>query len=245
MDARKMGEFSLDYAVLSEGETTQSPSKDKEVLVAVVRKDHVLKMIEQVSEAGLNVIAVEPALLALFASICYFSPPNKNKLTLLLDIGSDASSLSIAIGEEVYSVQVLSATEALLTEAINEDGSISSQPALASALENLIIDIEHSYKSVSNQMAYSGAVDLSRIIICGNLRHKGISAFLRGRFSTGGGSTGGGNILVEIFNPFDNLLIGDEVINRLEIKESGATFGTAVGLSLRGRQEDEEVKSYT
>ncbi len=269
IDPRKMADFSVDYTVLSESD--KGFSREKKVLVAVVRKDVVMEKIQEISEAGLEVIAVEPGPLALFAAVCRFLTPDEAKLTLFLDIGYDNSSLSIAIGQDIYFVGDVTTTGNLMTEAIkdyfqidhenaeelkrqygledwasvpaviakSQTGSrdISSlRPALASGLENLIVDIEHSYKSLSNQLVRSGTEDLSRIIICGGgAKLRGIESFLRGPF----------NIPVEIFNPLNNILIDDELMSRFDIKEAGLGFGTAIGLSLRSKEEDATAKSYT
>ena len=268
IDPRKMTDFSVDYAILSESD--KASSREKKILVAVVRKDVVTGKIQEISEAGLDVIAVEPGPLALFAGVCRFSPPDETKLTLFLDIGYDTSSLSIAFGQDIYFVGDITTTGNLMTEAIKDyfqidygdaeelkrqygledwasapaviaksqagsQGVASLRPALASSLENLIVDIEHSYKSLSNQLVRSGTGDLSRITICGGgAKLKGIEAFLRGPF----------NIPVEVFSPLNNILIDDELISRFDIKEAGSGFGTAIGLSLRRKEEDEAAKSY-
>jgi type IV pilus assembly protein PilM len=263
IDPRKMADFSVDYTVLSESD--KGFSREKKVLVAVVRKDVVMDKIQEISEAGLDVIAVEPGPLAFFAAVCRFLTPDEAKLTIFLDIGYDNSSLSIAIGQDIYFVGDVTTTGNLMTEAIKDYFQIdygdaeelklqygledwasvpetlaksqtgsrdvsSLRPALASGLENLIVDIEHSYKSLSNQLVRSGTEDLSRIIICGGgAKLKGIESFLRGPF----------NIPVEAFNPLNNILIDDELISRFNnIKEAGLGFGTAIGLSLRNKEEE-------
>lgn len=268
---RRIDDYCLDYDVLED--STKSPSKENNILVAVVSKDVVSRRIQEVNEAGLNVIAVEPSPLALFAGLCYFSSPEETNVTLLLDIGYDISFLSIAVGQNIYFVQDITTTGNFLTEVIRDYFQIdykyaeelkcqyglenwssvpeilvkatraiekqdvnSLMPALASGLENLIVDIEHSYKYLSNQLLRSGAGGLSRIIICGGGgKLKGIDSFLRNRF----------NIPVETFNPLSSLIIGDEVIGKINLKETGMTFGIAVGLALRGAEEHEAVKSYT
>jgi type IV pilus assembly protein PilM len=255
----------LDYDVLEN--STKATSKENKILVAVVSKDVVSQRIQEANEAGLNVIAVEPSPLALFAGLCYFSPPGEDNITLLLDIGYDMSAISIAVGQDVYFVQDITTSGNFLTEAIRDYFQVdykdaeelkcqyglekwssvpdvltkgtraierqdinSLSPALASGLENLIIDIEHSYKYLSNQLLRLGASGLSRIIICGGGgKLKGLDAFLRNRF----------NVPVEIFNPLSSLIIGDEVIGKINLRESGTTFGIAVGLALRGAEERE------
>lgn len=213
IEARRIADFNIDYDILSESGPS---SRGKKVFVAAVRKDIVTERVKEASDAGLNVIAVEPSALALYSVFCVFSAPEASHLTLLLNIGVEASSLVIAAGRDVYAVQNVAFTgDILLRGALNDDGTVSSQQS-ASALENLIVDIEHSYKSVSNQFANPGMVALGKIAVCGpGAKHKGIGAFLKKTF----------NIPAEVFDPLN----------------AGAAFAGAVGLAMRGRTEDEAV----
>lgn len=259
IDPRRMDDFSFDYDILES--STKSASKESKILAAVVAKDSILRKIEEVKGAGLNVIAAEPSCLALAAGIFYFSPPEETGITLLLDIGYDIGSLFVAVGQNIYLVQEITTTGNFLTQTVRDYFQIdykdaeelkcryglenwdsfpqilakgakaaerqnlsSLMPALASALENLIVDIEHSYKNFSNQLLPSSVGNLSRIIICGGGgKLKGLDSFLRNRF----------NIPAEAFNPLRSLIIGDEVIGKIDLKESGMILSTAVGLSLR------------
>lgn len=213
IEARRVSEFSIDYALLSEGDLS---SREKKVLVAAVRKEIVLDRIKEVSDAGLNVIAVEPSPLALYAAFCGLSAADSSRLTLLLNIGYGSSDLTIGFGGDVYAVQEVSLPEETLRGALNDDGTVTSQPSVSSALENLIVDIEHSYKSVSKRFAVPGSVVLGRISISGpGAVNKGISVFLKNTF----------NIPAEIFDPLN----------------AGPRLAAAVGLAMRGKREDEAV----
>ncbi len=258
VNPRRMDDYCLDYEILGD-----STSENK-VLVAIVSKDVVFKKMKEVSDAGLNVLAAEPSPLALFAGLCYFSPPNEENVTLLLDIGCDLSSLTIAIGQEAYLVQNIATTGNFFTEAIRTYFQIEHKDAeelkcqygledwtsipealtktgraserqdvnslkgtLASSLENLVVDIEHSYKHLYNQLPSSSERALSRIIISGGGgKLKGLDSFLRSRF----------NIPVEVFDPLSGLIIDEDIKNKVNLKEIGATFGVAAGLALRGAQ---------
>ncbi|MFH0772562.1 MAG: pilus assembly protein PilM [Candidatus Omnitrophota bacterium] len=287
VEPQKMDEFCIDYAVLSEEKSGMPRLKDKKVFVAVARKDIISKKIEEASEEGFNVIAVEPAPLALFAGLCYFSPPDSSASTLLLDIGEDQSSLSVGFGQDVYLVQNVEMTSNSITQAIKDYFQIdyenaenlknkfglqdwnstpeallkipqkmgiekltSLRPVVASRLENLVVNIEHSYKLALAQSGNSSIGTLSRVIICGEgARIKGIDAFIRGRFFTPldskhlTGFTQSEKTSVEIFNPLESVIIGEEVKNALSAKEEGAAFATAIGLAMRGKECNEETKS--
>ena len=218
VEARRIEDFSIDYDILSENEPS---SRGKKIFVAAVRRDIVMERMKEVSDAGLNVIAVEPSALALYSGFCarafgaQVSAPEASRLTLLLNIGIKASSLVIAAGRDVYAVQTSAFTEDVLRGALTDDGTVSSRQS-ASAFENLIVDIEHSYKSVSNQFSNPGAVALGIIAVSGpGAKHKGICAFLKKTF----------NISAETFDPFN----------------AGTELAAAIGLAMRGRKEDETL----
>lgn len=218
IEARRIEDFSIDYDILSENEPS---SRGKKIFVAAVRRDIVTERMKEVSEAGLNVIAVEPSALALYAGFCTHtfsarvSAPEASALTLLLNIGVEASSLVIAACRDVYAVQAIAFTGDMLRGALNDDGTVISQQS-ASAFENLIVDIEHSYKSVSNQFSNPGAVALGGIAVSGpGAKHKGICAFLKKTF----------NISAEVFDPLN----------------AGSELAAAVGLAMRGKKEDETL----
>ncbi len=214
IEARRIGDYSLDYAVISPDEMS---NRGKKVFVAAVRRDLVAEKMREVAEAGLNGIAVEPSALALYAAFCAYSPgvPEASRLTLLLNIGLEASYLVIAVGRDVYTVQTIVFTEKQLRGALNDGGDVLSQPS-ASAFENLIVDIEHSYKSVSNQFPDAGSISLGSIAVSGpGAKQKGISAFLKKTF----------NIPSEVFDPL----------------KAGTEYAAAVGLASRGKEEDETL----
>lgn len=214
IEARRIGDYSMDYAVISPDGLSHH---GKKVFVAAVRRDLVTEKMKEVAEAGLNVIAVEPSALALYAAFCAHSSgvPEASKLTLLLNVGIEASYLVIAAGRDVYSVQVVAFTEKNLRGALSDNGEVLSQPS-ASAFENLIVDIEHSYKSVSNQFPDAGSIILGSIAVSGpGAKQKGISTFLKKTF----------NIPSEVFDPL----------------KAGAEFAAAVGLATRGKEEDEAL----
>ncbi|MDD4879396.1 MAG: pilus assembly protein PilM [Candidatus Omnitrophica bacterium] len=212
IEARRIEDYSIDYAVISPDGLSHH---GKKVFVAAVRRDLVAEKMKEVTEAGLNVIAVEPSALALYAVFCANSAgvPDPSKLTLLLNIGFEDSYLVIAAGRDVYTVQTVAFTEKKLRGALNDDGEVLSQPS-ASAFENLIVDIEHSYKSVSNQFPDAGSITLGSIAVSGpGAKQKGLSAFLKKTF----------NIPSDVFDPL----------------KAGTEFAAAVGLATRGKEEDE------
>ena len=214
IDTRRIEDYSIDYAVISPDETS---NRGKKIFVAAVRRDLAAEKMKEVTEAGLNVIAIEPSALALYAAFCAHSSdvPEASRLTLVLNIGLESSYLVIAAGHDVYTVQMIAFTEKNLRGALNDEGEVLSQSS-ASAFENLIVDIEHSYKSVSNQFPDAGSMSLGSIAVSGpGAKQKGITAFLKKTF----------NIPSEVFDPL----------------KAGTEFAAAVGLAARGKEEDEAL----
>jgi hypothetical protein len=205
MDARRIQEFSIDYEVLSEGK----------ILVAAAYREMVIEKIKEASDAGLNVLAVEPSPLSLYAALCSMSPKtgDASGLTLLLNIGYGSGDMTIGLGRDVWAVQDVAVSEEVLRGALNDDGSVAPKPSVSSALESLIIDIEHSFKTVSNLFPGPDSPVPGRIAISGpGASNEGIGPFLKKTF----------NIPVETFDPLG----------------AGPKLASAVALTMRGLKDE-------
>jgi Tfp pilus assembly PilM family ATPase len=205
MDARRIQEFSIDYEVLSEGK----------VLVAAAYKETVIEKMKQAADAGLNVLAVEPSPLSLYAALCSMSSRTGDApgLTLLLNIGYGSGDITIGLGRDVWAVQDVAVSEEMLRGALNDDGSVAPKPSVSSALESLIIDIEHSFKTVSNLFPGPDSPAPGRIAVSGpGASSRGIGPFLKRTF----------NIPVETFDPLG----------------AGPKLASAVALAMRGVKDE-------
>lgn len=247
----RIEDFFLDFDILQDA--AASPSGENNILAAVARKDALSKRRQEIRGAGLEVIAAEPGPLALFAAVGRFLPIEKTAVTGLLDMGYAHSSFSLAADDAVYLVRDVSTTGKALTDAIknyfqidyenaerlkceygikgwgNEEAgrynADSLLPAVASGLENLVVEMEHAYQNFSRQFPHLNSGGFGRIVICqGAAKLKGLDSFLGKRFGAP----------VELFNPLDHIIINDEMRQDREVAEQGEIFSVALGLALRG-----------
>lgn len=212
VDARRMQEMSMDYAVLREA---GMPSAETSIFIAAANREAVLEKMREASDAGLNVLAVEPSPLSLYAAMCSLSTVSEDasRLTLMLNIGRGSGEIIIGLGRDVWAVQEVAISADVLQGALNDDGSVASKPSVSSALESLIIDIEHSFKTVSGLFARPDSLSPGRIAVSGpGAVNKGICPFLNKTF----------NIPVDLFDPLG----------------AGPGLAAAVGLALRGAKDE-------
>lgn len=250
----KIEGFSLDYDILQDA--AGSLSGENSILAAVASKDAVLRRMQEIRAGGLEVIAAEPDSLALFAAVRRFLPLEKTAVVGLLDMGCRHSSFSLAAGDAVYLVRDVSATGKALTDAVKNYFQIDYEsaerlkceygikgwgqeeaamynadsllPAVASGLENLVVEMEHAYQNFSRQFPRLNSGGFGRIIICqGAAKLKGLDSFLGERLG----------VAVELFNPFDYCQINNEMKGDSETAgQGGPIFSVAVGLALRGER---------
>lgn len=212
VDARRMQEMSMDYAVLREAGT---PSAETNILIAAADREAVFEKMKEASDAGLNVLAVEPSPLSLYAAMRSVSvgPEDVSKLTMILNIGRGSGEIIMGLGNDVWAVQETAVSADLLRGALNDDGSVASKPSVSSALEGLIIDVEHSFKTVSGLFARPDSLSPGRIAVSGpGAVNKGICPFLKKTF----------NIPVGLFDPLG----------------AGPELAAAVALAMRGAKDE-------
>lgn len=96
--------------------------------------------------------------------------------------------------------------------------------ALISLLENLVIDIEHSFKFFSYQVAQSQIAKFDRVILTGGAANlKKMDQFLSDRLA----------VPVERFDPFFSMRVQETLrTQRANLSEDGLKFASALGLAL-------------
>lgn len=133
-----------------------------------------------------------------------------------------AEELKIRHGLDYWSPQFQSAALSEEEKAKNQSASVCL--ALVSLLENLVLDIEHSFKSFSYQVSQSQITKFDRVILTGGAANlKKIDRFLADRFA----------VPVEKIDPFQALHIHEALRSkRTNLAEDGARFASAAGLAL-------------
>ncbi len=96
--------------------------------------------------------------------------------------------------------------------------------SLVSLLENLVLDIEHSFKSFSYQISQSQISKFDRVVLTGGSANlKKIDSFLSDRLA----------VPVDRLDPFYSLGVQDALrAQRRDLPEDGPRFASAVGLAL-------------
>ncbi len=132
-----------------------------------------------------------------------------------------AEDLKIRHGLEYWSPQFQNTALSEDEKAKNPSASVCL--ALVSMLENLVLDIEQSFKSFSYQVSQSQITKFDRIILTGGGANlKKIDSFLADRLS----------VPVEKMDPFFSLRIQDALKSRRQnLSEDGARFASAAGLA--------------
>ncbi len=131
-----------------------------------------------------------------------------------------AEDLKTRHGLEYWTPQFQSA--GLSDEEKAKNLSASTCLALVSLLENLVLDIEQSFKFFSYQVSQSQISKFDRVILTGGASSlKKIDTFLTDRLS----------VPVERLDPFFGLRMQDALKNR-NVPEAGARFAAAAGLAL-------------
>ncbi len=133
-----------------------------------------------------------------------------------------AEDLKILHGLEYWSPQFQNT--ALSEEEKAKNPSASVCLALVSMLENLVLDIEQSFKSFSYQVSQSQITKFDRIILTGGAANlKKMDSFLADRLA----------VPVEKMDSFSSLRIQEDLRKRrTNLSEDGARFASAVGLVL-------------
>jgi type IV pilus assembly protein PilM len=133
-----------------------------------------------------------------------------------------AEEMKAAHGLDFWSPQFQSG--ALTDEEKAKNASASVCLALVSVLENLVLDVEHSFKFFSYQVSQSQISKFDRIILTGGASNvKKMDQFLSDRLS----------VPVDRLDPFFSLRVQDTLkTRRPNLAEDGARFASAAGLAL-------------
>jgi len=217
-------------------------AKDMKVLVFAVAKDLILERFRFFQDLSLELIAVEPKPYAALHALFWLGKIRQEETVLVLQIGASHSSISIVNSGTPYLIRPLSVSGNTFTEAIvnyhqldwkeaelakRRDGvrpESNSAAALSSQLENLIVDIEHTFKYFSHQIMKSQVASFDRILLCsGGAGLNNLSTFLAERLV----------VPVDLFNPFTQLSLLEGKEFAPLVKENYISFASALGLATR------------
>ncbi len=237
-----LNESSLDYIVLDEERIDEASSI--EVLSVTTLKKDVFELTDLLEAAGLAPFAVEVDPLSIISGLTYSRQLEPEKVIILLEFGAGLTSLNVTVNNQLRFSRNLKVDGNTLTRAVQDYSGVSFQEAeelkrisgitdkearvrnaLLPILDNLVSDIEHSFKYFSYQLMQSRIVKFDKVILSGGSSAlPGLQSFLASRL----------NVPVEIANSIGTMAIGDDVAQRMgDLKPLLPRLTVAMGLALR------------
>ncbi len=214
--------------------------KEIRVLVFVAFKHIVMEHMKLFQGLKLEPTAIEPKPYASLEALLWLGKLPEDETIMVLQLGASLSSIVILYRGYPFLIQPLQICGNTLTQAIahyhrfdfqkaeevkGQAGSSQSisWPAISSQLENLIVEIEHTFRSFSHQIKLPSVV-FNRMILCGGSSAlPNLATFLSDRLG----------VPVDIFDPLGspNLRLKTELTP--VVKENAASFCSALGLAVR------------
>lgn len=249
-------DISFDYCFSGPAED----NKEIYALVFMAAKKISLDMIKLFKELSLDLIMIEPQPYAIIEALSLLKKISAEETVLALQLGSSSSSIMIISSGYPYLITPLGVSgngftdtlasyyhldwgkaEALkikeglgplqLKETQNEGEEKSCFPALSSQLENLIIDIEHTFKYFSHQLIKSKVSAFDRLVLCGGGGAlKNLDKFLTDKLG----------VPVVVFDPLDFFISHSEHEVSPDLKNHSAAFAGVLGLAARFIEESTE-----
>lgn len=232
---------------------TAGDNKEIYALVFTAAKKITSDMIKLFKEFSLDLIIIEPKPYAIIEALSLLKKISEEETVLVLQLGGSESSITVISSGHPFLMTPLNVsgngfTEALanyyqldwakaealkikeglgalqLKETQNEEGQMHCFPVLSSQLENLIIDIEHTFKYFSHQLIKSKVAAFDRLILCGGQAGlKNLDKFLTDKLG----------VPVVVFDPLDFFISHSEHEVSPEIKTHSTEFASALGLATR------------
>jgi len=226
------------------------------VIVACIPRDTISKQLGMVKELGFHPVSIEiPQFGLLNIRKFYNEPTHKDETIIWIHIGAQESFLSIEKDYNLCFSKRIALTSAQMNKAIVKRMSVDEEKAeslkkevgfnlssnkdsnsekvyysLVSLLENLVVDIEHSFKYFSNQISQSQITSFSKILITGGGANlKGLDKFLNMRLG----------VNVERVNPFTLFALPEVLKNQKpEVVNEPATFALCCSIAAGGKIDD-------
>jgi len=242
-------DLSFDYVCCN---PQKDGDKDIHALVFVINKKIVMDMIKFFKDLSLDLISVEPQPYAIIEVLSLSKNISEQETVLVLQLGATNSSIIIVSSGHPYLIMPLAVSGKGFTEALanyyqfdwakaealkikaglgelqlNEAQNASEAscfPVLSSQLENMIIDIEHTFKYFSQQFAKSKAPAIERLVLCGGTAAlKNLDKFLSNALK----------VPVNVFDPVDFFTSHSEYEVSPVVKNNSTAFASALGLATK------------
>ncbi len=178
--------------------------RELRVLAFIAARDLVLERIKIFAEMSLKLVAISPEPYAIYSALLWGDKIPFQETVVFLHLGASESSISIVRGWEIQFIRPLNFSGNALTEgvassrqvdwlkaeALKKEGTLN----LSSQLENLLVDIEHAFKTFAAQQMKSPLNRFDRLILTGGTAGlKNIDQFLHDRLE----------VPVDVLDPFN------------------------------------------
>lgn len=231
----KFDDISFDYVCSS---PQNNGNKDIYALVFKIDKKTILDTVKLFKSLSLDLISVEPKAYAIIEALSLFKNISEQETALALQLGANSSSIIIVTSGLPSLIMPLAATGNGFTEALSgcyqldwakaealkiKEG-LGECPGLSSQLENLVIDIEHTFKYFTQQLVKSKAPQIDRLILCGgSAALKNLDKFLTDKL----------NVPVNVFNPVDFFVSQSEYKVSQLVRDNSCAFAGVLGLAAK------------
>lgn len=217
-------------------------NKEIQVLVFAAFKDLILEQIKLFKDFSLGLIAVEPKPYAGLRSLFWLGKITQEETVLVIQFGASQSSITIVHLGQPYLMRPLNVSGNSFNEAIanylqidreaaevlkRQDGLTSGSKsllALTSQIENLIVDIEHTFKYFAHQLIRLKISAYDRILLYGGTAGvNNLAAFLSERLV----------VPVDVFNSLIQLDLFRHQDISPSVKENLFSFTSTLGLAIK------------
>lgn len=235
-------EISYDYLVL---ERQKFLSNQIGVLAVASLKKDMFEYLAFLNSCGLNVLAIDIEPLADLAVLEYAKMLQPEETVVYLDIGAGKTMLNIISSREPVYLRPLNISGNSLTKAVaaycntgrpeaeaaKKESGISERKmecrnAMLPLIENMVQDIEHTFKYFSFNVARSVVTKFDRVVLSGgSSRMENLAAFLGSRLNT----------KAELLNAAE-IFDTPDLKDKDKLIDLGPQMNVAFGLALRGAE---------
>ena len=243
------GSFSFDFIYF--GQSESSLTNEIRVILFVASKVTVMERINFFKEVSLELVAMEPEPYAIFSSLMWLGKIKLEETVIVLQLGAKESSILIIHSGQPFLMRNLASTGNAMTEAVASfnhcdwskaeaikkqegiknwktdglpEGGMPSGSALSGPLENLVLDVDQSFKLFSQQLKKKQMVSFHRLSLCGGASSLlNLDKFLADRLE----------VPVDVFNPLDSPNYYSQQEMHPLIIANSSRFPSALGSAVR------------
>lgn len=238
----KLQDYVVDCLFLNENDANK---EGVEVLIAKVAKRDIQEYTNIIKDIGFKPSAMEVDSLSIAYALTT-SGQLKEEVVVILDIGYDITSFNVIYNGKLYLSRNLTVNASSLTKSIasycnvdlntaenlklnygvlaNNAEGLKVRTAILPQIENLVSDIEVSFKYFSYQLTQSRVAEFNKLILSGGSANlKGLSELLNTRLG----------VTIEVANPLKGLDIHPDIQKNFNLEKLAPSLSVCLGLANR------------